>query len=82
MNDGCFYEVAKRLNKDIKCISFNVEYKFIAKQWATGVEELLEGVHKSKKVENHWFRWFGHVSRMLQERFPKQTLYAKGNGKK
>ena len=33
-------------------------------------------------VLEYQFRWFGHESRMSQERFPKQTLYAKVNGKK
>ena len=28
------------------------------------------------------FRWFGHVSRMLHERLPKQALLAKANGRR
>ena len=27
-------------------------------------------------------RWFGHLSRMLQERLPKQALLAKANGRR
>ena len=34
------------------------------------------------RIEISQRRWFGHVSRMPQERFPKQALLAKANGKR
>ena len=34
------------------------------------------------RIERSQYRWFGHVSRMLQELLSKQTLYAKVNGRK
>ena len=34
------------------------------------------------RVERSQLRWFGHASRMLQQRLPKQTLLAKANGRR
>ena len=34
------------------------------------------------RIERSQHRWFGHVSRMLQERLPKQALLAKANGRR
>ena len=34
------------------------------------------------RIERSQFRWFGHVSRMPQERLPKQALLAKANGRR
>ena len=34
------------------------------------------------RIERSQLRWFGHASKMPQERLPKQTLNAKVNGKK
>ena len=34
------------------------------------------------RTERSQLRWFGHLSRMLQERLPKQALLAKTNGKR
>ena len=33
------------------------------------------------RIERSQLRWFGHVSRMLQKRLPKQALLAKANGR-
>ena len=40
------------------------------------IEPLLLGIERSQ------LRWFGHVSRMPQERLPKQALLAKANGRR
>ena len=34
------------------------------------------------RIERSQLRWFGQVSRMLQERLPKQALLAKANGRR
>ena len=34
------------------------------------------------RIERSQLRWFGHVSRMSQERLPKQALLAKANGRR
>ena len=34
------------------------------------------------QIKSSQFKWFGHVSRMLHERLPKQALLAKANGRR
>ena len=34
------------------------------------------------QIKRFQLRWFGHVSRMPQERLPQQALLAKANGKR
>ena len=34
------------------------------------------------RIDRSLLRWFGHVSRMPQERLPKQALLDKGNGRR
>ena len=34
------------------------------------------------RIERCQLRWFGHVSRMPQERLPKQALLAQANGRR
>ena len=34
------------------------------------------------RIKRSQLRWFGHVSRMPQEKLPKQALLAKANGRK
>ena len=34
------------------------------------------------RIERSQLKWFGHVSRMPQERLPKQALLAKANGRR
>ena len=37
---------------------------------------------RENQIERSQLRWFGHVSRIPQERLPIQALFAKVNGKK
>ena len=45
-------------------------------QKSRNIEPLLLQIERSQL-----YRWFGHVSRMPQERLPKQALLAKANGR-
>ena len=48
----------------------------------TAIRESLDIELLLLRIERSQLRWFGHVSRMPQGRLPKQTLYAKVNGKR
>ena len=45
-------------------------------QKSLNIEPLL------RRMERSQLRWFGHVSRMPQERLPEQALLAKANGRR
>ena len=45
-------------------------------QKSLNIESLLFPIERSQ------LRWFGHVSRMSQEKLPKQALLAKTNGRR
>ena len=47
----------------------------------TAIRESLNIVSLLLRIEKSQLKWFGHVSRMPQERLPKQTFYAKVHGK-
>ena len=51
------------------------KHRNIAIRESLDIESLLFRIERSQH------RWFGRVSRMLQERLPKQTLYAKVSGR-
>ena len=48
----------------------------------TAIRESLDIESLLLRIERFQLRWFGYVSRMPHERLPKQTLYAKGSGKR
>ena len=54
---------------------FNKEHSSEIRK-SLNIEPLLLRIEKSQ------LRWFGHVSRMPQERLPKQALLAKANGRR
>ena len=48
----------------------------------TAIRESLNSESLLFRIERSQLRWFGHVSRMPQERLSKQTLYAEVSGKR
>ena len=48
----------------------------------TAIRETLDIDSLLFRIERFQLQWFGHVSRMFQERLPKQTLYAEVSGKR
>ena len=48
----------------------------------TAIRESLDIESLLFRIERSQFRWFCHVSRMPQERLPKQTLFAEVSGKR
>ena len=48
----------------------------------TAIQESLNIKSLPLRIEKSQLEWFGHVSKMLQERLPRQTLYAKVNVKR
>ena len=64
-----FCEESKELHCLTRCVALRFENLF-------NIEPLL------LRIERSQLRWFGHVSRMPQERLPKQALHAKANGRR
>ena len=62
-----------RRSKELHCLTRCVALKF---EKSLNIEPLL------LRIERSQLRWFGHVSRMPQERLPKQALHAKANGRR
>ena len=48
---------------------------------SSGIRESLNIEPLLLRIARSQLRWFGHASRMLQERLPKQALLAKANGR-
>ena len=48
----------------------------------TAIQESLNIESILFRIERYQLRWFGHVSRVPQERFPKQIFYAEVSGKR
>ena len=60
-----------------KCLSFEIK----AKDFKLCPRGRPRG-HGRPRGLHLWFKWFGHASRMLEERLPKQALLGKANRKR
>ena len=65
-----------RFLRKIKGVTMFNKLRNTAIRQSLNIESLLLQIERSQ------LRWFGHVSRMPQERLFKQTLSAKVNGKR
>ena len=61
-------------SKELHCLTRCVRSPKIQK--SRNIKPLLLQIERSQ------FKWFGHVSRMSQERLPKQALLVKVNGRR
>ena len=64
-----------RFSQKIKKVTFE-KHRSTAIRESFNIDSLLF------PIERFQLRWFGHVSRMTQERLLKQTLYAEVSGKR
>ena len=64
-----FFKKSRKLHGLTRCVALRF------KNLLTSIPLLLQ-------IERSQLRWFGHVSRMPQERLPKQALVSKANGRR
>ena len=71
--NGAWKQRTALTSKELHCLN-KVRSSEIRK--SLNIEPLL------LRIERSHLRWFGHVSRMPQERLPKQALLTKANGRR
>ena len=85
-----------KIGKKLETASLNLRFTGSKKEECTSTCSLLKilkpnisEIRKSLiieplllRIERFQLRWFGHVSRMPQERLPKRTSLAKANGRR
>ena len=79
MTEECDHKCKRakmRFLRKIKGVTMFVKLRNTAIREPLNIKSLLLRIKKSQ------LRWFGHVSRMLQERLPKQTFYTNMSGKR